>query len=401
MTATRLDPADHAWMTAPATRRVMTALDGTTPGGARFVGGCVRNALLGEPVADIDIATVLEPDAARAALEADGIAVHPTGIAHGTLTAVADHQAFEITTLRRDVSTDGRRATVAFTTDWAEDAARRDFRINAIYAEADGTLHDPAGGLDDIPERRVRFIGRPQDRIAEDYLRILRFFRFHAWYGQGAPDAAGLAACADMTDGLDRLSAERVWIETRKLLAAPDPVGALKHMTEAGVARALYAQDPDTSRLSRLVTLGGEDPLLRLAAAFGDRSIPLIRALKMARAEAASLRKMTDRVLAKDIAEVWPVRAELEKRVYRHGNEAIADQLFLLFSDAPTPPEGWGGAIAHVLSFAAPEFPLTGADLKARGLEPGPEMGAALKRLEDAWVESRFRLTQSELLSRL
>ncbi|MEE2526462.1 CCA tRNA nucleotidyltransferase [Hyphobacterium sp. HN65] len=398
MMTVRLDPADHDWMTHPATLRVMAALEAAAPDGSRFVGGCVRNALLGVPVADIDIATVLEPEASQAALEAAGIAVHPTGIAHGTLTAVADHQPFEITTLRRDVSTDGRRATVAFTTNWAEDAARRDFRINALYADPDGTIHDLVGGLADIPGRRVVFIGRPQDRIAEDYLRILRFFRFYAFYGQGEPDAHGLTACAEMTDGLSQLSAERVWMETRKLFSAPDPVASLGWMIQAGVAQALYGQAPDTDRLERLIALGGDDPLLRFAAAF-DPAERLIRPMKMSNEEASRLRLAGKAELAATIAEVWPVRAELEKLVYRHGNDAMADQLYLLFSKMADPPEGWGGAIAHVLSFAAPDFPVGGDDLKAAGLTPGPEMGKALRRMEEAWIDSRFRLSKEALLA--
>lgn len=398
---TRLVPADHDWMTAPATRRVMAALDAAAPGGARFVGGCVRNALLGEPVADIDIATVLEPQAAKAALEAAGIAVHPTGIAHGTLTAVADHTPFEVTTLRRDVSTDGRRATVSFTTDWAEDARRRDFRLNALYADMSGEIFDPAGGLADIPGRRIVFIGRAEDRIAEDYLRILRFFRFLARYGRGAPDAGAIRACTAMTDGLARLSAERVWMETRKLLAAPDPVAAMEWMAKTGVTRALFGDDGDLLRLARLVALGCGDPLVRLSAWQGDNAPRLIRPMKMSNEEAGRVRQMADADLSAVLADSWPTRAALEMLVYRHGNTAIADQLFLLFSRQDEPPEGWGGAIAHALSFARPVFPVSGDDLRAAGIPPGPEMGETLRRLEDAWVDSRFRLTKDRLLSQV
>ncbi|MEQ1784957.1 MAG: CCA tRNA nucleotidyltransferase, partial [Hyphomonadaceae bacterium] len=182
--------AIQPWMIAA--RRVMDALEAARPDCARYVGGCVRNALLGEPVSDIDIATQLVPDEVTQVMRAAGIAVHPTGIEHGTLTVVADHQPFEVTTLRRDVETDGRRAVVAFTQDWAEDAQRRDFRINALYADRNGQIFDPTGGgLDDLAARRIVFVGDPETRIREDYLRILRFFRFYAWYGREAPDAAG------------------------------------------------------------------------------------------------------------------------------------------------------------------------------------------------------------------
>ncbi len=397
--AVRLNPADHDWMTAPATRRVMSALDAVAPGGSRFVGGSVRNALLGEPVADIDIATILEPEAAKAALEAAGIAVHPTGIEHGTLTAVADHCPFEVTTLRRDVSTDGRRATVAFTTDWAEDAARRDFRINALYADMTGEIFDLVGGLDDIPDRRIVFIGRAEDRIAEDYLRILRFFRFFARYGQGEPDAEAVRACTAMTDGLAQLSAERVWAETKKLLAAPDPAPALRLMAETGVSAALFGEAGDADRVAALVRLGAEDSLVRFTGWMGGRAARLISHLKLSNAEALRIRKMTDPELSRTIETNWPVRAELEKLVYRHGNAAIADQLFLIFSATEAPVEGWGGAIAHALSFDAPVFPVTGADLKWAGIAAGPDMGETLRRLEEAWIDSRFRLSKADLLN--
>ena len=192
MTEIRRLPA-QPWLNAPETARLFAAL--TAGGGeARFVGGCVRNALIGAPVADLDIATDIVPDEVVRRLEAAGIAAVPTGIAHGTVTAIVDHKPFEITTLRRDVSTDGRRATVAFTTDWREDAARRDFTFNALYATAAGEVIDMTGGLADLEARQVRFIGEPAHRIAEDYLRILRFFRFHAWYGRGELDSSGLAA---------------------------------------------------------------------------------------------------------------------------------------------------------------------------------------------------------------
>jgi poly(A) polymerase len=401
MMAARLNPADHDWLTAPATVRVMAALEKAAPGGARFVGGCVRNALLGEPVADIDIATVLEPDAARAALEAAGIAVHPTGIEHGTLTAVADHRPFEVTTLRRDVSTDGRRATVAFTTDWAEDAARRDFRINALYADMTGEIFDYVGGIADIPDRRIVFIGKAEDRIAEDYLRILRFFRFYASYGKGEPDAEALRACAAMTGGLAQLSAERVWMETKKLLAAPDPGPALRLMAETGVSDALFGAAGDAARVSRLAGLGGDDPLVRFSAWLGEAAAVCARALRLSNAEARRINAIADPDLAREIAQVWPIRAELEKQVYRHGNTAVADQLFLLFSRQETPPEGWGGAIAHALSFEAPAFPLTGIDLKRAGIAASPEMGETLRRLENEWIDSRFRLSKADLLAQL
>ncbi|MDZ4362775.1 CCA tRNA nucleotidyltransferase, partial [Brevundimonas sp.] len=256
----------QAWLTDPATRAVMQAL--TAAGGpdcARFVGGCVRNALIERPVDDIDIATRLLPQDVMAALAEAGLRAVPTGLAHGTVTAVSGGKGFEITTLRRDVSTDGRNATVAFTDDWAEDAARRDFRLNALYADADGTVFDPTGqGVADALAGRIVFVGDPHTRIREDYLRILRFFRFMAWYGRGQPDAAALTACADLASGMGRLSVERVSKELLKLLAAPDPVASVQAMAQAGVLAVIL---PEARLDDRFAAMTGitEDAVLRLS----------------------------------------------------------------------------------------------------------------------------------------
>src|SRR5690606_10002862 len=209
---------------------------------ARIAGGAVRNALFGEPVADVDIATTTPPQETVRRAEAAGFKAVPTGFEHGTVTVVAEGRPFEVTTLRADVETDGRRARVVFGRDWQADAERRDFTINALYAEADGTVVDLVGGLADIAARRLRFIGDAEARIREDYLRILRFFRFFAWYGEGRPDAEGLKACARLKGGLSGLSAERVWAETKKLLSAPDPSRALLWMRQTGVLAASLAE---------------------------------------------------------------------------------------------------------------------------------------------------------------
>ena len=266
----RLGP--RPWMTAPATRAVIAALQAAGgPDAARFVGGCVRDALLERdgPDMDIDVATPLTPDAVVLALTGAGLKAVPTGIAHGTITAVAHGRPVEITTLRRDVVTDGRHAVVAFTDDWAEDAARRDFRLNALYADPDGRLHDPTGcGVDDARAGRVVFVGDPRTRIREDYLRILRFFRFFAHYGRGPADEAAVAACGASTSGLSSLSAERVSKELLKLLAAPDPRPAVRLMVTTGVLATLLPEAGSPVRFEGLVALGadGADPVLRLAA---------------------------------------------------------------------------------------------------------------------------------------
>ncbi|MEO8529918.1 MAG: CCA tRNA nucleotidyltransferase, partial [Deltaproteobacteria bacterium] len=263
---------DAEWVRQKATRRVMEAL-----GEAWFVGGCVRNALMGVPVADIDIATALVPDEVARRAVAAGLHVVPTGIAHGTVTLASLGVPHEVTTFRRDVSTDGRRASIAFATDMAEDAARRDFTINALYADADGTVIDPLGGLDDVFARRVRFVGEAAARIREDYLRILRFFRFAAVYAADKPlDPTALAAIKDNAGGLKQLSAERVTSELLKLLDAPDPERALTAMDAIGVLD-LTLPGTDLSHLSSLLNLeranhAPPDPLRRLAAIVGEVS---------------------------------------------------------------------------------------------------------------------------------
>ena len=239
---TRTDLSSAPWLDWPGTRAVMAALEAARPGGARFVGGCVRNALRGLAVDDIDIATQLTPEATLAALQAADIRAIPTGIDHGTVTAIIEGRPFEITSLRRDVETDGRRAVVAFTEDWAEDAQRRDFRLNAIYAGPDGTLHEVVpGSIEDALAGRVIFIGDGDQRLKEDYLRILRFFRFNAWYGAEV-DAEGLAACTRQKDGLAKIARERIWKELKRLLEAPDPSDAMLAMEESGVLAAILPE---------------------------------------------------------------------------------------------------------------------------------------------------------------
>src|ERR1700742_2709021 len=266
----RIDPAQHGWMTAPETLAVFAAL-----GEARFVGGAVRNALLGAAVIDIDIAVPMPPSEAIARLVARNIKVVETGIEHGTVTAVAGSHAFEITSLRRDVETDGRHAVVQFTDDWAEDAARRDFTINAMYAAADGEIFDYATGVEDIVAGKVRFMGDPRTRIAEDYLRVLRLFRFHAWYGKGDMDAEGLRAAAEARDKLETLSAERVAKELLRLLEAGSPAPVLRVMAATGILSELLPGALNLPRLERLVEIDADnlfprDPVLRLAALLPD-----------------------------------------------------------------------------------------------------------------------------------
>jgi poly(A) polymerase len=360
---------------------------------ALFVGGCVRNALLELPVADVDLATDALPDRVMALAEGAGLQAVPTGIAHGTVTVVADGVGHEVTTFRRDVETFGRHAVVSFSSDVAEDAARRDFTVNALYATPGGEVLDPlGGGLRDLAARRVRFIGDARARIAEDYLRILRFFRFFAWYGDAAagPDAEGLAACAAMAAGVGGLSRERLGAEMRKLLTAPDPAPALAAMRGAGVLDHVLpgvgAEAPGA--LARLVALEGDAPVRwqrRLAVLGPGACAGAAGALRLSRADATLAG-----VLA---AELGSDRGPAELG-YRHGAWVAADVVLARAARAGTvPPPGWREAIGRG---AAAEFPVRAADLMP-GLQ-GPELGARLKALEARWIASGFALDRAALL---
>lgn len=401
--------SSQPWLTGDATKRLFAAL--LKGGGeARFVGGCVRNALLGAAVADIDVATTVLPDDVAARLSAAGITTVPTGIAHGTVTAIIDRTPFEITTLRRDVSTDGRRATVAFTTDWAEDAGRRDFTFNALYATPDGAVIDLTGGLDDLKARKVRFIGEAKQRIAEDYLRILRFFRFHAWYGKGEMDPAGLSACAEARDGIATLSGERIHDELLKLLAAPDPVPVLRAMAATGIMGEVLPGALDIERLARLVELEEThlfreaDPLLRLAALIAggppERRQGLARRLRFSNAESARLVAI-DRSDVKIISYL-SIR-EVRRALYRLSPDAFKDKVMLGWaadrkqSNAPQ----WRALLALADSWQRPEMPLTGHEVLAAGVPNGPDVGRVMAEVEDWWIDSDFTDDKFSIIERL
>lgn len=377
------------WLDAAATRRVMAALEAAGgPGCARFVGGCVRNALIGQPVDDIDIATTLTPEQTDQAIRAAGLKSVPTGLAHGTVTAIADHRPFEITTLRRDVSTDGRNATVAFTDDWAEDAARRDFRLNALYADAEGRVLDPTGeGVADALAGRIVFVGDPAARLREDYLRILRFFRFFAWYGRGEPDAAGLAACTALASGMTRLSAERVSKELMKLLAAPDPGPALAAMDAAGVLERILPEGERTPAFAAMVRLS-DDPVLRLM---------VLTPADAAAAVAASRRlrlpnRIRDRLAAAAGVELDPsmTAAQVRAAVYRHGGQAVVDALLRRSAERPHEAPTLDRLRDIAEAWAPPRLPVGGRDLARLGVPPGPETGRLLKAFEDGWIADDF-----------
>jgi poly(A) polymerase len=398
------------WMTHPATRAVTAALEAAGGAGcARFVGGCVRNAILKQPIADIDIATPLTPDAVSKALTDAGLKAVPTGIDHGTVTAVAQGKPFEITTLRRDVETDGRRAVVAYTTDWAEDAQRRDFRLNALYADPSGRLYDPtAGGLADAHAGRIVFVGDAQTRIREDALRILRFFRFNAWYGRGEPDAAGLAACAALRDLIGNLSAERVSAELLKLLAAEDPRGVVRLMAQSGVLAVVLPEAQGLERFEKLVgieteMLFTEDALLRLAALLPDDPAKAEALAERLRLSGAQRDRLVAALDPKPRLVSWMSPKETRRLVYRLGAETLCDRVTLAWaaSERPAATTQWRALLPTARSWTPPRFPLSGEEVMAAGVPEGPLVGEVLREVESWWVESDFPTDKLALIERL
>ncbi len=374
----------------------------------------MRNTLLGQAVSDIDIATTNHPDETVRRVEAAGFKAIPTGAEHGTITVIMRGKPYEVTTLRADIETDGRRAKVLFGRDWKRDAERRDFTINALYAEADGTVVDLVGGLVDLESRTLRFIGDPETRIREDYLRILRFFRFFAWYGSGRPDAEGLKACARLKDGLDRLSAERVRSELKKLLSAPDPSRALLWMRQAGVLTKVLPESEKwgIDAIHDLVKaehdLGWEpDPLLRLEAIVppdAGRMLALGERLKLSNAETDrlsqwALTKPVDSTVSDSEFILW-LYGNFRQASLDHLRHALAAAQRRAVEDDAALIEASG--YARMLSFAEgwekPQFPIDGSDLLELGAEKGPKLGALLKQLSNLWVESRFTLSRGALL---
>lgn len=396
------DRLEAGWLTAPAPLAVMRALEAARPGSARFVGGCVRNTFRGLSSDDFDIATQLTPPEVIAALRAAGIRAVPTGLEHGTITGVHESRPVEITTLRRDVETNGRRAVVAFTEDWALDAARRDFRLNAIYAGADGTLFEVIeGSIADALAGRVVFIGDADQRLREDYLRILRFYRFNAWYGAGI-DAQGQAACARQCEGLSKIAAERIWKELKRTLAAPDPAAAILAMDDAGVLEAaLPGASP--ALLPGLVAAEADaglapDPLRRLMALIARRlreAGALAARLKFSNEETLRLAAWANPALPHVLGAG---QAAVAEAFYRFGAPAVLDRAVIEAAS------GAGGDLAGLAAQAAawtrPGFPVGGKDALAAGLT-GPDIGKALGALEEDWIASGFTLSRAALRARL
>ncbi|MCO6419807.1 CCA tRNA nucleotidyltransferase [Siccirubricoccus sp. KC 17139] len=383
----RIPPPGFLAAGAPAA--VLAALPG-----ARAVGGAVRDTLAGRPIQDVDVAVPLPPEAAAARLRAAGLKVFETGLAHGTLTAVLDGQPVEVTSLRRDVLTDGRHAEVAWSTDWREDAARRDFTINAMSLSAAGELWDYFGGAEDLAAGKVRFVGDPATRLAEDYLRALRFFRFQARYGHGAPDAAAVAAIRAAVPGLARLSAERVWMELKRLLAAPAPGAALALMAETGVLTSphVLGEGIDLARLGRLLALGAPLRLMLRLAALAPTgkagwAAALATRLKFSAEERlALLRRAGDLpppppALEGKALRRWLFRAAGEGRP----DPTLAEDLAWL-AEATDGVER-GALRARLAATPVPVFPLQGRDALALGMPPGAAMGRALQAVRAWWLE--------------
>jgi poly(A) polymerase len=393
---------DAPWLKSGPTARVLELLNGNGEE-ARVVGGAVRNALLKIPTGDIDIATTALPAEVIRRAKAAGVKSVPTGIEHGTVTLVVDRQPFEVTTLREDTETYGRKAKVAFGRDWIRDAQRRDFTINGLSVDAEGVVHDHVGGLDDIAAKRVRFIGDPDQRISEDYLRILRFFRIHAAFGAGEPDRTGYLACIRARAGLANLSAERVRMEMLKLMVAQGAAGAIAAMAEGGLLLRILGGVAYTGPFATMISaehlLGLQPDAVRrlgaLAVAVTEDAKRVAMRLRLTNAETKALDSMGHRW--------WRLagmdEATARRRLYRLGADRYRDRLMLAWARAPSDRNSaqWRQLATLPERWSAPKFPLKAADFVARGIGEGPALGHVLALAEDAWLAADFPLDQAAL----
>jgi len=399
---------ENDWLKAASLQALFDILCADN-GAARVAGGAVRNALMGEAVNDVDLCTTLLPDEVVRRLESAGHKAIPTGIDHGTVTAVIDGNPYEVTTLREDVETDGRHAVVAFGTDWQKDAERRDLTINALYCDRDGNVYDFINGYPDIETKEIRFIGDASQRIREDSLRILRFFRFFAWYGHGRPDAEGLKACAAGKTLLAGLSVERVWMELKKMLSAPDPGRAILWMRTTGILGGVL---PETHKW-------GTDAipaLLRLEQEQNWAPDPLFRLMGMVRPDVETMQTMskrmtfsnmeTDRMVdwaSSNLAKSETHENELQKMLYRGSQQGMLDQMrlevvHLINRDEEEAAQQMLGLADFASNWERPLLPIKGQDLLDQGAKAGPQLGETLSKLEESWVESGFTKTKDALL---
>lgn len=397
--------AGAEWLGGAAVRRLFEVL-GSQGDEARIVGGAVRDALMGRPVREIDFAVNAAPDAVERLAAAGDIKVVPTGRDHGTLTLVVDGAGFEVTSLREDVSTDGRRAVVRFGTDWRADALRRDFTINSLSVDAAGRVHDPLAAYPDVLARRVRFIGDADRRIAEDRLRALRFFRFHAQLGEGPLDSEGLAATVRARHDLAELSAERVGQEMRKLTLAPHAPATLEAMSDCGILCLVLAGVAYLPQFRRLVE--GAGPLgietrwpVRLAAAGCWIEEDVLRLAERLRLSNAERDEMLGALRVAADLRPSPREADLKRALYRSGPTAFRNGLALAFARRGGAIADWRNRLSLADRWAAPAFPLSGRDIMAAGVAGGPQVGAALRRLEELWIDRDFSPNAAELLAEL
>lgn len=382
-----------AFLADPALAAVLAALPG-----ARLVGGCVRDALAGLPIADLDLATPEPPEEVARRLADAGLRAAPTGLDHGTVTAISGGRGFEVTTLRRDVETDGRHARVAWTSDWQEDAARRDFTINAMSMLPSGEIFDYFGGADDLRVGRVRFVGEARQRVAEDYLRVLRFFRFQARYGRGEPDPEAVAAVRDGAAGLDGLSPERVWSELKRILAAPDPSASVALMDRLGVLARALPEGAAPARLAALAAAGAPaDPLLRLAALLDGDPAALAGRLRLSGEERARLLALRrGPVPAPGMDD-----ADLRRLLADEPAETLIGRAWLAGgADIPRGP-GWADLRARLAALPRPVFPLAGRDALALGAQPGPAVGRALAAVRAWWLAGGCAADRAACLAEL
>jgi poly(A) polymerase len=399
----KLDPSKHAWMIAPETRKLMAAL-----GEGRFVGGAVRNALSGWAVSDIDIAVPMPPAETLRRLESAAIKAVPTGLEHGTVTAIVSGQPFEVTSLRRDVETDGRHAVVAYTDDWEEDSGRRDFTMNALYASGDGEIFDYHGGVEDLIAGRVRFVGDAAGRIREDYLRILRLFRFHACYGKSEMDAGALHAAAEAKAGLAQLSGERIAKELSRLLECSNPIPALRLMAASGVLPELLPYALQLPRLENLVLIEAEnrfapDAILRLAALLPDEAEVARQVgerLKLSGAERARLEGLS---AAREKIAAHLSAADVRRLLYRIGVARFRDRVLLSWAASPRGAAAiqWRMLLSIADGWERPRFPLTGREAMAAGVVEGPDVGRVLAAVEAWWLEQDFMPDEAALMEKL
>ena len=391
---TRLPSLARArWLGEPGLRQIFAAI-AAAGGEARVAGGAVRNALLKVPVADVDLAATLPPELVMEVCKAAGMGVHPTGIEHGTVTVVSHHRPYEVTTLRHDLETDGRRARVAFHDDWQRDAVRRDFTMNALYCDARGKIYDFTDGYRDILRNRIVFVGPPSQRIEEDYLRILRFFRFHAQFGKGEPDRAGRAACKRYARSLAGLSAERIRQELMKLIIAPGAVATLKIMAREGILKNIMPFTEQWRVLGRLPP----DPALRLAVLAAEPA-ELKDKLRLSNNDASRIEAMLP------VTPPTPQLKPREQRVglYRMGTAVWRDAVRLAWarSKAPLDDAKWKRLLRLADRWPVPSLPVTGKDLLAAGLKAGPELGKTLRRLEEGWIHADFKPGRDALLKQI